>query len=242
MRAKIYDHLYPLGIKGTILVASEGVNGFIAGSTEVVKNAFSFIQGIPGFETIKSKEAPVEKNPYSRFFVKHKKEIVTFKIDGVPSTDAPRMSPKELSDLIDSNEDFILLDTRNDYEFELGTFKKAQQLNIQHFVQFPDAIREKTKDWKSKKIVTFCTGGIRCEKAAPYLIQEGFENVYQLEGGILGYFQAEGGKNWDGECFVFDGRVAVSPDLKPSGAWICQSCHEALSKSYSHCPYCKTEK
>lgn len=232
LKEEIQEMLGSLSIKGTLILAHEGMNGFLSGPTEATQKAFGFLKSLDFFHDLVAKESESDFIPYSRFNVKVKKEIVTFRVDELtpPKALGKRISPEELSSWYKNGEDFVILDTRNEFEFQLGAFDGAQSLNITHFVDFADAVKPNLEKWKDKKIVTFCTGGIRCEKAAPYIASLGHSEVYQLDGGILKYFETVGGSHWHGECFVFDHRVAVNPELKPTGARLCKGCHMPVQK------------
>ena len=163
--------------------------------------------------------------------VKIKKEIIAFGVEGIdPSRQStPSIAPKELKHWLDEGRPVTLLDTRNDYEVKLGTFHGARPAGIDHFRNFPDAVRKLPSAMKDEPIVMFCTGGIRCEKAGPFMQKEGFQNVFQLEGGILKYFEECGGDHWDGECFVFDRRVGLDPKLNETGSVLCFACQMPLT-------------
>ncbi len=243
-------------LKGTILLAPEGINAFYCGVAEDV-SAFSEILK----QWIRNQDSDVEvresdfkisasgTRPFKRMLVKLKKEIISMGIPSVKPKEftGKRVTAKELKDWYDNQKDMVILDTRNDYELRLGTFKNAIDLNLQTFRQFPQVIKQLPEDMKDKTVVTFCTGGIRCEKATAALINEGFKNVYQLDGGILKYFEEVGGDHYNGDCFVFDYRVAVDPKLNQTDAVICYNCQnpitgpEQRSPEYVYgksCPYC----
>lgn len=202
-------------LKGTLLLGTEGINAFASGDAD---NIEIFISGLQKyFPGIAFKKSASESQPFDKLCVKIKPEIVTF---GVPNISpeknpAPNLSPETFHAWLKDNKDIVILDTRNEYEVDMGTFRNAVDLNIRNFREFPEAVkRQLPESYKQKTIVTFCTGGIRCEKAAPYLIQQGFEKVYQLEGGILTYFEKMGSEFFEGDCFVFDKRLAVDTHLK----------------------------
>lgn len=224
-------------VKGTILLAEEGVNAFLAGPEPRVLDSIANLEATLGFTFPTIKKSYSNFIPFERFKVKVKPEIVTFRVEGLTPTDAPYLKPEELHSWYETEKDFLILDTRNEYEFQLGAFEKSITLKIDHFVDL--AKSPLPEEWKQKKIVTFCTGGIRCEKAAPYLRTLGFD-AYQLEGGILGYFENVGGKHWQGECFVFDDRIALGPDLKPTGSILCSQCQWPVTMVQTHCPHCGT--
>jgi UPF0176 protein len=163
----------------------------------------------------------------------------------------PNIKPNEFQEMLDNEEEVIVLDTRNDYEVRVGTFKNAIDLKIPSFRDFPEAVSNLPEEYKKKPIVMFCTGGIRCEKASAVMLKSGFENVKQLEGGILDYFKDTDASHWDGNCFVFDDRVAVDKGLNETDYVMCYSCREPLTKEEvrspnykvdDYCPYCVGEK
>jgi UPF0176 protein len=223
------------GLKGTVILAPEGVNGFLAGPREALQAALMDLRSLPAFGEMRVKESLSPATPFAKLLVKLKKEIVTFR-QGSLAAPSPHLPPEELAQWLDEGRDVILLDTRNAYESRLGTFKGAHAPAIGHFVEF--AGLELPEEWKSKPVVTFCTGGIRCEKAAPYLASMGFKNVYQLEDGILGYFEKVGGRHFEGECFVFDQRVALGPNLTPTGASLCSHCQGPVPAASAACIHC----
>ena len=162
----------------------------------------------------------------------------------------PNIKPEQFQEMLDKEEEVIVLDTRNDYEVRVGTFKNAIDLNIPSFRDFPEAVSKLPEEYKKKPIVMFCTGGIRCEKASAVMLKSGFENVKQLEGGVLNYFKDTDASHWDGDCFVFDDRVAVDKGLNETDYVMCYSCREPLTKEEvrspdykvdDYCPYCVQE-
>lgn len=202
-----------LSLKGTILLSEEGINLALSGSEQQITTFKDFLKKDPRFSDMTFRESFSETISFKRMKVKIKKEIITMKRDEVQpvSGRAPHVTPQELKQWLDENRDIVLLDTRNDYEMEYGTFKNALNLKLEDFSEFPEKTQSLSKE---KPIVMFCTGGIRCEKAAIHLLQQGFEQVYQLDGGILNYFNEVGGDHYHGDCFVFDDRIAVTPELK----------------------------
>lgn len=205
------------GIKGTILLSKEGINIMLAAEFSAICAFEVFIRETPCFNDITFKSSLSETQPYKRMFVKLKKEIITMKQEGIrPDLQpAPNVKPEVLREWLANNK-VVLIDTRNDYEYEAGSFRDAIKLDIKTFSEFPTAVDQLSPSLKDQPVVVFCTGGIRCEKAAPYMLQHGFKEVYQLEGGILNYFdKCKGGPYYEGDCFVFDERVAVNPNLKP---------------------------
>jgi len=200
------------GIKGTLHLASEGINGTICGSREALDGTLAYIKAIPGFASLVHRETQTERPPFARMKVKIKKEIVTFRVSGIDPTQQTgvHVAPQDWNALIEDPET-IVIDTRNDYEVAVGTFKNALNPKTAHFVSFPDFVSKNLNPAQHKKVAMFCTGGIRCEKASAYMIQQGFEAVYQLNGGILNYLSEVPAEDslWQGQCFVFDERVTV---------------------------------
>ncbi len=236
-------------LKGTILLAPEGINLFVAGDAPLVRKFLDELQSQPRFSNLPIKESWSDSQPFNRMLVKLKKEIISFGVDNVDPEHRPskKISAEELKRWLDEGRDVLLLDTRNDYEVELGTFDNAVDLHIHSFREFPQRVLDLPPDARQKPMVMFCTGGIRCEKAGPYVEQAGFKEVYQLDGGILRYFEECGRSHYHGDCFVFDDRVAVKPDLAPSGAVLCYHCQHVLSaedlasakyRFGKSCPYC----
>ncbi len=241
-------------IKGTILLAAEGINGTIAGLPDDIKAVLHFLRTDAIFEgrfaDLEHKESYADEHPFYRMKVKLKKEIVTM---GVPSvnpnnTVGTYVKPEDWNALI-ADPDVILLDTRNDYEVHIGTFKGAVNPETTTFREFPEYIAQNLDKTKHKKVAMFCTGGIRCEKASSYMLEQGFEEVYHLQGGILKYLETvpEETSLWQGECFVFDQRVAVKHGLEVGDFDQCYACRMPLSpeelKSPQYtagisCPHC----
>lgn len=241
-----------LHLRGTILLSSEGINLFLAGAPAAIASFLKTLRADPALADLETKDSYSETQPFRRMLVRLKKEIIAFGVDGVaPQTHtSPRLSPRELKQWLDSGRGVRLLDTRNIYEYELGSFAGAEHLNIDHFREFPQAIEQLPAEAKQQPIVMFCTGGIRCEKAGPMMEQAGFEQVYQLDGGILKYFEECGGEHYRGSCFVFDGRVALDPALQPTGNQLCFACQAVLSEQETEseryvvgrwCPRCYRE-
>lgn len=196
-------------LRGTILLSPEGININVAGLTSDIDAFRKMLYSFAEFEDMTFHETPSEKMPYQRMKIKLKKEIIAFRKPNIDpeKNRAPHISPQELKKWLDENRDFTLLDTRNDYEIEHGTFSKAIHLNIADFSEFSEASKQLDP---TKTIVMYCTGGVRCEKAGIYLQNEGFQKVYQLDGGILKYFHDVGQSHYEGKCFVFDERVALN--------------------------------
>jgi UPF0176 protein len=210
-------HLHEVGkqhaLRGSIIVAFEGVNAFLAGEQSALESWLDLLQQRLQPEKIEAKWSYSDSVPFNRLASKCKPEIVTFRQGELG--EAPRIDARTLRAWLTDNPDLLLLDTRNVFEYEQGSFEGAVQLGNHDFVEFAEKIAASPEDWKQRTVVTFCTGGIRCEKAAPFMQGLGFERVYQLDGGILRYFEDVGGEHWRGSCFVFDQRVGVLPDLSP---------------------------
>ena len=249
LRVRLKTACRSLELKGSILLSPEGINLFIAGKHSAVEELVHTIRSIPGLETLEVKLSESQEQPFNRMLVKIKQEIIAFGIAGINPArhTSPRLPAKELKRWLDEGRTVTLLDTRNTYEVKLGTFAGAVTLPIRHFRKFPEAVDSLPEDLKQVPVVSFCTGGIRCEKAAPYLERAGFREVYQLEGGLLKYFEECGGAHWEGECFVFDKRVGVDPSLRETGSQLCFACTEPLTEEevkdprYVYevsCPYC----
>jgi RluA family pseudouridine synthase len=236
-------------IKGTILLSAEGINLFVAGAADKIDLLLAELRGISGLEDLQLKVSETEHQPFTRMLVRVKKEIIAFGVEGINpgKHTSPKLAAKDLKQWLDEGRPVTLLDTRNDYEVKLGTFKNARPIGIDHFREFPDAVRKLPPEMKEQPIVMFCTGGIRCEKAGPFMEREGFKKIFQLEGGILKYFEQCGGAHYDGECFVFDQRVGLDPSLQETESTQCFRCLTPLTEadqndvryvSGQSCPYC----
>ncbi len=237
-------------VKGTILLAAEGINGTIAASRESIDAVLSFLRSDSRLADLEHKESYTDSPPFERMKVRLKQEIVTI---GLPQVDPNQqvgtyVSPKDWNALI-CDPEVTVIDTRNDYEVSIGSFKGAQNPQTESFRQFPDYIRQNLDPTKHKKIAMFCTGGIRCEKASSFMLSHGFQEVYHLKGGILKYLEEvpEQESLWQGECFVFDERVAVAQGLALGSHEMCLSCghpisdEDKASSQYEEgisCPYC----
>ena len=238
-----------LNLKGTILLSRNGINFFLAGNKKSIDSYIEFLESDKRFTDIPLKISYTDYQPFRRMLVRLKKEIISLGLDEVRPTEftAPNIKPQEFKNMLDNNEDILILDTRNDYETRVGLFENAIDLNLSTFRDFPEAISDLPEEYKTKQIVMYCTGGIRCEKASLVMMNAGFENVKQLEGGILGYFEETDGSYWNGDCFVFDQRVAVDTELNETEYSMCFACREPLTnkerrsndyKFDSYCPYC----
>lgn len=226
-------------IQGTLLLAEEGINGTVAGPRGGIDTLLAFLKNDPRLADLNPKEAINEVQPFYRMKVRLKKEIVTL---GAPGTDPKKMvgayiKPADWNDLI-ADPEVLLVDTRNDYEVEVGTFKGALNPNTTTFREFKDYVKENLDPEKHKKVAMFCTGGIRCEKSTSYLLREGFEEVYHLEGGILQYFEdvPEEDSRWEGECFVFDQRVTVNHALEKGSYDQCYACRFPITEEEQQSP------
>jgi RluA family pseudouridine synthase len=243
-------------LRGTILLSPEGINLFVAGLRGGVDALINRLRAIRGFENIPVKESFSETKPFTRMLVKIKREIIAFGVDGIDPREytSRRLPAEELKQWLDEGRPVTLLDTRNNFEVDTGTFQNALAIGVDDFRDFPKAVGHLPEEIKRQPVVTFCTGGIRCEKAAPYLERAGFTDVYQLDGGILKYFEQVGGAHYQGHCFVFDQRVALDPQLKETNlrqCFVCQavltiedqkSPHYVPAKSCPHCYLTADEK
>jgi UPF0176 protein len=222
-----------LGLLGTILVANEGFNGTVAGDEEAVLALFEWLRDRAGLsDELDARWTDVDAAPFRRLRVKVKKEIVTLgRPDISPHKKTGKHVPPERWNSLLDNPDVLLIDTRNHYEIEVGTFPGAIDPGNDSFRQFPEFARELAESSRGRPLAMFCTGGIRCEKATALMLELGFDEVYQLEGGILNYLQRvpADDNRWDGECFVFDTRVAVDRDLAEGGYVQCHACRRPLS-------------
>jgi len=233
-----------LKMKGTILLAEEGINFFVAGTREAADRLMARLRKIPGLANLKAKESESKEQPFRRMFVKIKKEIIAFGVEGIDPVNAPspRIAPQVLKEWLDAGKPVTLFDTRNDYEVKMGTFRGAIPARINHFRDFPEAVKNLPEQLKEEPIVTFCTGGIRCEKAAPFMEREGFKKIFQLDGGILDYFKECGDAHYEGECFVFDRRVGVDGALQETSSTMCFACQMPLTFEDQRHPHYKVEK
>ncbi|MEY4940660.1 MAG: hypothetical protein RIQ93_2395 [Verrucomicrobiota bacterium] len=216
LRGELRRRCLAADLKGTVLLSPEGINLFISGREEKVTVWLEELRGFPGLEDLRVKVSRSAKQPFGRMLVKIKKEIISFGAEGIdPSRrPSPKLDARILRAWLDEGRPLTLLDTRNDYEVRFGTFRGALPAGIDHFRDFPDAVARLPAALKTEPVVIFCTGGIRCEKAGPFLERAGFQQVYQLDGGILQYFEDCGGAHYSGDCFVFDERGCVDPALR----------------------------
>ncbi len=238
-----------LELKGSVYLSPNGINFSLAGSKENVEQYLHFMEQDERFLNIPLKKTYSETQPFRRMKVRPKKEIISLGRDDINPREltGDYVTPKELYAMYENNEDVIVLDTRNEYETRVGLFENAVDLQLDTFRDFPNAIKQLPEEYKDKQIVMYCTGGIRCEKASAVMLKSGFSDVKQLEGGVLDYFKETGGKYWNGDCFVFDERVALDTDLNETEYIYCYICREPLSaeekaspdfKINEYCPYC----
>ncbi|MDC3310386.1 rhodanese-related sulfurtransferase [Candidatus Poseidoniales archaeon] len=238
-----------LNLKGTILLSKNGINFFLAGKQDSIDSYIEFLESDDRFIGIPLKISYTDYQPFRRMLVRLKKEIIALGMDEIRPLDytGENIKPLEFKKILDNDEEVIIVDTRNEYETRVGVFENAIDLNLSTFKDFPKAIQNLPEEYKKKQIVMYCTGGIRCEKASVVMMNAGFENVKQLEGGILGYFEETDGSYWKGDCFVFDQRVAVDTDLNETEYSMCFACREPLTREQrrssnykldSYCPYC----
>ncbi len=229
-RKFLLDQAIDLELKGTILLSSEGINLSLAGLPENIARFISTLKNDPCFSDMTFRESYSSFQPFNRMQVKIRNEIITLRQPNVDPMHevAPALSPEEFKQWLDEERDITILDTRNEYEMRFGTFKDAKNLELKDFGEFPTRLENVSAE---KPIVMFCTGGIRCEKAALVMLNAGYKNVYQLQGGILNYFAKVGGDHYQGECFVFDQRVAVDTNLVTTGTIQCLVCEGPVKKA-----------
>ncbi|OZS42361.1 oxygen-dependent tRNA uridine(34) hydroxylase TrhO [Photobacterium sanguinicancri] len=227
IRQPLTDLLKANNIRGTLLLASEGINGTVAGKRASIDALLQWFKQDTRLADVVYKESFSKEQPFNRTKVKLKKEIVTMGIEGIDPLNVvgTYVKPSDWNDLI-SDPEVLLVDTRNDYEVNIGTFKNAVNPNTETFREFPQYVAENLDPAKHKKVAMFCTGGIRCEKSTAYMKEQGFEEVYHLEGGILKYLEEvpQDESMWEGDCYVFDGRVAVNHQLERSDYDVCNAC------------------
>ena len=238
----MFDVCMKAGLKGTVLLSPNGINFFLAGNKESTDLFISHLNSNERFSDIPIKVSHTDYQPFRRMLVKRKREIISLGMDEIRPAEftGPHISPKEFKQMLDDGDEVVVLDARNDYETRV-------ELDIASFREFPEAIGDLPDEYRSKTVVMYCTGGIRCEKASAVMLKAGFDDVRQLEGGILGYFEECGGTHWNGDCFVFDQRVALDHQLEETEIVMCFKCREPLSADEQeseqyvigqHCPYC----
>jgi len=258
LRPQYQELCKELGLKGTILLTPEGINLFLSGPRANIDRFLAWLRSDARFADIEVKESYSEEQSHKRMLVKIKKEIITMRMPLIQPElgRAPAVAPTTLKRWLDQGHDdqgkpVVMVDTRNAFEVDVGTFDNTVDYRISKFTEFPDVIAAHKDELADKTVVTFCTGGIRCEKAAIHMQNIGYENVYQLEGGILKYFEDVGGAHYTGDCFVFDYRTALNPKLEPTVTVQCFACRavvtprQQLSPDYVYgvsCPHCIATK
>ncbi|WCM20811.1 sulfurtransferase [Paraburkholderia bryophila] len=246
-RPFVTERCNALGLRGTVLLAPEGINLFVAGTREATDTFIDYIRHDALFEgkfaSLQFKESLSGKQPFTRMLVKLKREIITMKKPAIrpelgraPFVDAPTLKHWLDRGHDDQGRPVVMLDTRNAFEVDVGTFENALDYRISKFSEFPEVIEQNRADLEGKTVVSFCTGGIRCEKAAIHMKEVGIENVYQLEGGILKYFEEVGGAHYRGDCFVFDYRTALNPQLEPTSTVQCFGCRAVVPPEAQQSP------
>jgi UPF0176 protein len=254
LRPRFLQRCTALELKGTILLAPEGINMFLAGSRAAIDSYMAWMHQDPRLSDIVAKESLSDRQPFRRMLVRLKREIITMKNPLIKPElgRAPAISAPDLKRWLDQGHDdegkpVVMVDTRNAFEVDVGTFDKTLEYRINKFSEFPEVIAQNKSKLNDKTIVTFCTGGIRCEKAAIYMRHIGYDSVYQLDGGILKYFEEVGGAHYNGDCFVFDQRTALNAQLEETSTVQCFACRAvvtALEQKSPHyvegksCPHC----
>lgn len=250
LQRSLLDSCFAQQIRGTILLATEGINGTIAGSRQAIDQVMAHLRADPRLADLEHKESFADSMPFDRLKVRLKREIVTL---AVPEVDpnvrvGQYVEPQDWNQLI-SDPDVVVIDTRNQYEVEIGSFQRAQNPSTRSFREFPAYVQQNLDPTQHKKVAMFCTGGIRCEKASSFMLSQGFQEVYHLKGGILKYLETVPSEQslWRGECFVFDQRVAVQHGLELGTHEMCLSCGHPISEADKaapdyeagiSCPYC----
>lgn len=228
MRAALENLCERLDLKGTIILAREGINGMLAGTRQACDAFVEEARQLDGLGELGFKRSTSREVPFGRLDVKLKAEIVTMRTDGVDACarTAEHLPPETFRDWLRGGEEMVVIDTRNDYEYELGTFRGAINPDTRAFHEFPDYVDANADELAGRKVVMFCTGGIRCEKATSWMLDRGFDQIYQLDGGVLNYFERieDADEDWDGELFVFDHRVAVDTRLQETASQLCSNC------------------
>ncbi|MBB3118049.1 sulfurtransferase [Pseudoduganella violacea] len=254
LRLQYQDIAARLSLKGTILLTPEGINMFLSGTRAHIDDYLAWVRSDARLADLEWKESLSAEQSHKRMLVKIKQEIITMRMPLIKPEDgrAPFVAAHTLKRWLDQGHDdegkpVVMVDTRNDFEVDVGTFDNTVDYRIKKFTEFPAVIEEHKADFDGKTVVTFCTGGIRCEKAAIHMQNIGYDNVYQLEGGILKYFEEVGGAHYSGDCFVFDYRTALNPKLEPTETVQCFACRavvtprQQLAPEYVlgvSCPHC----
>jgi UPF0176 protein len=254
MRAQYQAQCLDLGLKGTVLLTPEGINMFVSGPRENIDRYLDWVRSDARLADLEWKESFSAEQSHKRMLVKIKKEIITMRMPLIKPElgRAPAVDAKTLKRWLDQGHDddgvpVVMMETRNAFEVDVGTFENTLDYRIEKFSEFPEVVAKHKDELEGKTVVTFCTGGIRCEKAAIHMKNIGYERVYQLEGGILKYFEEVGGEHYKGDCFVFDYRTALNPKLEPTETVQCFACRavvtprQQLSPDYVvgvSCPHC----
>jgi UPF0176 protein len=254
MRPQFLSLCQELQLRGTILLTPEGINLFLSGLRANIDHFLAWLRSDPRFADIEVKESLSNEQSHKRMLVKIKKEIITMRMPLIrpelgraPAVDARTLKRWLDQGVDDAGRPVVMVDTRNDFEVDVGSFTNTVDYRIKKFTEFPEVIAAHKDDFAGKTVVTFCTGGIRCEKAAIHMQETGYDNVYQLEGGILKYFEEVGGAHYTGDCFVFDYRTALNPKLEPTETVQCFACRavvtprQQLAPEYVYgvsCPHC----
>jgi len=254
LRQPLFDFMHQHDIKGTLLLAKEGINGTVAGSEKAIGLLHDWLRSDQRFQALRTKESFHDTMPFYRTRVKLKKEIVTMGVQGIDPNQivGTYVKPEDWNALI-SDPDTLVIDTRNHYEVAIGTFRNAINPETDTFRQFPEYVKNHLNPHKHKKVAMFCTGGIRCEKSTAYLKEQGFDDVYHLQGGILKYLETMPAEQslWEGECFVFDNRVSVNHQLEKGSYDQCHACRLPITENDKNsekyqagvsCPYCYDSK
>lgn len=243
LRAPLHRVMLDNQVKGTLLLAREGLNGTIAGLRAEIDAVLAWLAKDPRFHGIEVKESYTDDNPFYRTKVKLKKEIVTMGVEDIDPNQVvgTYVDPQQWNELI-SDPEVLLIDTRNNYEYEIGTFEGAVNPSTDAFREFPEFVEKNLDPQKHKKVAMFCTGGIRCEKSTAFLKQQGFDEVYHLKGGILKYLEdvPQNNSKWQGECFVFDNRVTVNHQLEKGSYDQCHACRMPITEAEKQSPHYRT--
>jgi len=240
MRSPLHDLCESLGIRGTILLAEEGINGTLAGTPEAIAQLLDQLRADPRLADLEPKESAAELPPFDRLKIRLKREIVTLGLPVDPNHQVGTyVRPQDWNALI-ADPEVVVIDTRNDYEVDIGTFERSQNPKTRSFRQFPEYVQRHLDPTQHPKVALFCTGGIRCEKASSFMLAQGFQEVYHLQGGILKYLEEipDDESLWQGECFVFDQRVAVQQGLALGTYKMCPACGYPISPDVLSCPHC----
>jgi UPF0176 protein len=243
LRPQYQETCAHLGLKGTVLLTPEGINMFLSGTRANIDEYLAWVRSDARLADLEVKESLSAEQSHRRMLVRIKKEIITMRMPLIKPEEgrAPFVEAKTLKRWLDQGHDdngkpVVMVETRNDYEVDVGTFNNTVDYRLKKFTEFPEVIEKHKADFEGKTVVTFCTGGIRCEKAAIHMQNIGYDNVYQLEGGILKYFEEVGGAHYTGDCFVFDYRTALNPKLEPTETTQCFACRAVVTPRQQMAP------